>query len=69
MRNLQTRIHILQTRLLYFTDQKLPTKLYESTILDINFCTNVKCGQKVLFREPAESAYFRSAICYLGQGQ
>ena len=36
-------------------------------ILDINFCTNAKCGQKVLFRERAKSAYFRSAS--LGQGQ
>ena len=32
-----------------------------TTILDINFCTNAKCGQKVLFRESAKSAYFRSA--------
>ena len=29
--------------------------------MDINFCTNAKCGQKVLFRELAKSAYFRSA--------
>ena len=32
-----------------------------TTILDINFCTNAKCGQKVLFRERAKSSYFRSA--------
>ena len=31
------------------------------TILDINCYTNEKCGQKVLFRERAKSAYFRSA--------
>ena len=39
------------------------TMLYLSgcTILDINYYTNAKCGQKVLFSERAKSAYFRSA--------
>ena len=43
---------------LYLTEL-LPT--IKTTILDIHFCTNAKCGQKVLFRELAKSAYFRSA--------
>ena len=38
---------------------KMPTlAIVISTILDINCCTNVKCGQKVLFRKRAKSAYF-----------
>ena len=31
----------------------------DTTILDINYYTNAKCGQKVLFSD--KSAYFRSA--------
>ena len=34
-------------------------KLMQSTILDINYYTNAKCGQTVLFRERAKYAYFR----------
>ena len=36
-------------------------KFFQTTILDINLWTYVKYGQKVLFRERAKSAYFRSA--------
>ena len=45
-------IDVIQFKVIYYV---------VSTILDINFCTNTKCGQKVLFRERAKSAYFRSA--------
>ena len=48
--------HFLTKTLAYHSGEPV-----EPTILDINFCINVKCGQKVLFREPAKSAYFRSA--------
>ena len=39
---------------------QIPLQL-ATIFLDINFCTNAKWGQKVLFRERAKSAYFRSA--------
>ena len=40
------------------THQTNKTGIYN---LDINFCINAKCGQKVLFRERVKSAYFQSA--------
>ena len=58
--NITTNEDIL-TDTSYIDDPVLKAiKKYEMT-LDINFCTNAKFGQKVLFRELAKSAYFRSA--------